>query len=192
MAKDNLLMGSVPIRQMLNGPYIQNSIFEWKGLGILMVACFAAAAVGSSCAHTPVDIEALGIIISASVNWDDDPEPDGIQFAMRPQDADGFMVKAEGITNAKLWSQPDFSTAEKGRLIQEWNRPITKKDYTKDLIARIRLEYDGYIPRPGESGILELMFTTPDGKSFSFEETNIRLAYYSHELREQPPQGCCP
>ncbi|MBM3118511.1 MAG: hypothetical protein FJ006_03000 [Chloroflexi bacterium] len=138
--------------------------------------------MGSSCVSTAPDVTAIGFIVSASVNWDDDPEPDGVAFALRPQDADGFMVKAEGNLSARLWSQPDRFVENKGELIQEWNDiRVTRRDYDKrDLAARIRLEYADYKPAPSECGILEVTFTLPGGKSFTFSESKISL---------NPPQG---
>ena len=158
-----------------------------------VLACSAMVVLACSCAGTPADIEAVGFIVSGAVNWDDDPEPDGIQFVIRPQDVEGFMVKAEGSLNTKLWSQPDDFKEEKGELIQEWNDiHVTKKDYTEDLIARIRLEYDDYAPVPGERGILEVTLTIPDGRSFTFEESNIGLRPSPGVTREQQPSDCCP
>lgn len=161
-------------------------------IALLTLVCFAVAVVAPGCAHTPVDIKAVGFIVSGAVNWDNDPEPDGVQFVIRPQDVDGFMVKAEGNLNARLWSQPDASKEEKGELIQEWSDIyVTKKDYTEDLLARIRLEYNDYTPVLGERGILEVMLTVPDGRSFTSEESNISLNP-PQGIREQPPPGCCP
>lgn len=162
-------------------------------IGFPVLACFAMAVLACSCAGTLTDIEGVGFIVSGAVNWDDDPEPDGIQFVIRPQDVEGFMVKAEGSLNTKLWSQPDDFKEEKGELIQEWNDiHVTKKDYTEDLIARIRLEYDDYAPVPGERGILEVTLTIPDGRSFTFEESNIGLRPSAGVTREQQPSDCCP
>jgi hypothetical protein len=161
---------------------------------ILLLNYFAIITVmGSSCVSTPPDVTAIGFIVSASVNWDDDLEPDGVAFALRPQDADGFMVKAEGSLGAKLWSQPDRFAEKKGELIQEWNNiHVTRRDYSKkDLAARIRLEYADYKPAPGECGILEVTFTLPGGKSFTFSESKISLNP-PQGMREQLAPGCCP
>jgi len=163
-------------------------------IALLTLVCFAVAVAGSSCTHDPMltDIKSVDLIVSAATNWDDDPEPDGIQFVVRPQDADGFMVKAEGSLSARLWSQPDASKEEKGKLIQKWSDiHVTKKAYTEDLIARIRLEYNDYTPVLCERGILEVTLTLPDGRSFTFEESNISLNPLQG-IREQPPPGCCP
>jgi len=161
---------------------------------ILLLTWFAVITfISSSCVSTPPDVTAIGFIVSASVNWDDDPAPDGVAFALRPQDADGFMVKAEGNLSAKLWSQPDRFAEKKGELIQEWNGiHVTRRDYDKrDLAARIRLEYADYEPAPGECGILEVIFTLPSGKSFTFSESNISLNP-PQGMREQVAPGCCP
>jgi hypothetical protein len=161
---------------------------------ILLLTWFAVITfISSSCVSTPPDVTAIGFIVSASVNWDDDPAPDGVAFALRPQDADGFMVKAEGNLSAKLWSQPDRFAEKKGELIQEWNGiHVTRRDYDKrDLAARIRLEYADYKPTLGECGILEVIFTLPGGKSFTFSESNISLNP-PQGMREQLAPGCCP
>lgn len=148
---------------------------------------------GCSCAPTPTDVTAIGFIVLASVNWDDDPDPDGVAFALRPQNADGFMVEAEGNLIARLWSQPDRFAEKAGELIQEWNDIyVTRRDYSKrDLAARIRLDYADYKPAPGECGILEVIFTLPSGKGFTFSESNISLNP-PQGMSEQLAPGCCP
>ena len=161
---------------------------------ILPLTYFAfITVIGSSCVSTPPDVTAIGFIVAASVNWDDDPEPNGVAFAVRPQDADGFMVKAEGNLNARLWAQPDRGADKKGELIQEWNDiHVTRRDYgKKDLAARIRLEYADYKPALGEWGILEVIFTLPSGKSFTFSESKISLNP-PQGWRDQLAPGCCP
>jgi hypothetical protein len=161
---------------------------------ILLLTYFAVITViSSSCVSTAPDVTAIGFIVSASVNWDDDPDPDGVAFALRPQDADGFMVKAEGNLSARLWLQPDHFAEKKGELIQEWNGiHVTRRDYSKkDLTARIRLEYADYKPALGESGILEVIFALPEGKNFTFSESNISLNP-PQGMREQLAPGCCP
>ena len=161
---------------------------------ILLLTWFAVIMfISPSCVSTPPDVTAIGFILSASVNWDDDPAPDGVAFALRPQDADGFMVKAEGNLSAKLWSQPDRFAEKKGELIQEWNGiHVTRRDYDKrDLAARIRLEYADYKPTRGEGGILEVIFTLPEGESFTFSESNISLNP-PQGMREQLAPRCCP
>lgn len=146
-----------------------------------------------SCSPMPAEVTEIGFIMSASVNWDDDPEPDGIAFALRPQDTEGFMVEAEGNLNAKLWSQPNVFTENKGELIQEWNgMQVINRDYDKkDLAARIRLEYEDYMPALGEWGILEVIFVSPQGKNFTFTQNNISLNP-RQGLTQQLAPGCCP
>jgi len=137
------------------------------------------------------DIKSVDLIVSAATNWDDDPEPDGVQLIVRPQDDTGLVLRAEGSLNARLWSQPDASKEKKGKLIQEWSDIyVTKKDYTEDLLARIRLEYNDYTPVLGERGILEVTLTLPDGRSFTSEESNISLN--PPQGRGACPPGCCP
>ena len=105
-----------------------------------------------------------------------------------------LVVKAEGSLNATLWLQPDASKEERGQLIQKWSDiHVTKKYYTEELGLRVRLEYSGYTPHPREHGILEVTLIMPDGKSFSFEEANVRLGIsLREEIRGQPPPVCCP
>jgi len=165
---------------------VKSSIAVLASSVILAILC-------CSCVSTPTEVTAIGFIILASVNWDDDPDPDGVAFALRPQDADGFMVKAEGNLSARLWLQPDHFAEKKGELIQEWNGiHVTRRDYSKkDLTARIRLEYADYKPALGESGILEVIFALPEGKNFTFSESNISLNP-PQGMREQLAPGCCP
>lgn len=64
---------------------------EWN-VALLALVCFGVVVAGSSCAHTPVmtDIKSFNLLVSAATNWDADPEPDGIQFILRPLDDTGF------------------------------------------------------------------------------------------------------
>lgn len=164
-----------------------------KSSTAVLASSVIMAVLGCSCVSTPPDVTAIGFIILASVNWDDDPDPDGVAFALRPQGADGFMVEAEGNLSAKLWSQPDRFAEKKGEPIQEWNDIYVKRrDYSKkDLVARIRLDYADYKPTPGERGILEVIFTLPGGESFTFTESNISLNP-PQGMSEQLAPGCCP
>ena len=152
-----------------------------------------SSALLCSCASIPAEVTEIGFVVSALTNWDDDPEPDGVAFALRPQDAEGFMVAAEGSLSAKLWSQPDVFTENKGALIQEWNgMQVIKRDYDKkDLAARISLEYADYVPASGEYGILEVVFALPQGKSFTFAQSNISLNP-RQGLTQQLVPRCCP
>ena len=152
-----------------------------------------SSALLCSCASIPAEVTEIGFVVSASVNWDDDPEPDGVAFALRPQDAEGFMVEAEGSLSAKLWSQPDVFTENKGELIHEWNAmQVTRSDYSKkNLAATIRLEYEDYMPALGEWGILEVIFALPQGKNFTFTQNNISLNPRQGFTQQAAP-GCCP
>ena len=166
-----------------------------RSIALLTLVCVAGTIVAPGCAHNSVmtDIKSVDLIVSAVVNWDADPEPDGIQFIMRPQDDTGLVVRAEGILNAKLWSQPYTSRDKKSKLIEEWsNIQVTKKDYTEELGVRVHLEYSDYVPHPCENGILEVTLVTLDGKSFWFEEANIMLGYSNKKSGGTPPSACCP
>jgi len=133
-------------------------------------------------------IHKVRLLISASVNWDEDVEADGVQFLLIPEDSDGWPVRGELTVNASLWSQPDIFKRGKGKLIQEWKDiRITKRTYEGYGEARVRLEYSGYVPQPNEYGILEIKVQTADGRVFSFEES-IKLGYSS---TEQESPGCC-
>ena len=92
------------------------------------------------------DISIVKVSISASVNWDKDYEADGVQFVIRPQDADGFLIKDKCSINARLWLQNDVDGKEKGQLIQEWSQiKVSSGDYPDHVGARVRLEYKDYV-----------------------------------------------
>ena len=169
---------------------------------LLLLICFALMVSSCGCVHTPqvTSVTSLDLILSASLDWDDDPDPDGLQFRIIPKDSNGFVVKAEGTVSAKLWSQQNTTTGEKGKLIQEWNNMrIAKRDYDKELTPTVRLEYGDYSPFPGEFGTLEVVMTTPDGKRFTHEVKDITLKYFAGirvlpqpACSPQPGSGCCP
>ena len=160
---------------------------------IVAFVVILSSAVFSSCNsnQTTTKIHAVKMLLSASVNWDEDSEPDGVQFLLIPTDVDGWPVRGDMIVGASLWSQPSVFKREKGELIQEWkDLRITKRTYERYGEARIRLEYSGYVPQPSEYGILEVKVQTTDGRFFSFEEA-LRLGHSWTEINTQSPSGCC-
>ena len=162
-----------------------------KGLSTLITLIFITTSLlFSGCAVSKsTDIHLVKCIISASVKWDEDYEPDGVQFVIRPLDSSGFLVKDDCIVNAALWIQQDKN---KGALIQEWpNIKIDKKDYEGNYGARIYLEYTEYVPPPGENGILHAEVITSSGERFEFDQTNVKLRYRNLPGVQQQA-GCCP
>lgn len=164
-----------------------------KSRGAIIILCIIGVALLSGCAGVQAsDIKLVKLTIAASVNWDNDPEADGVQFRIRPQDVDGLLVPDSCVINARLWAQLDEDGKEKGELIQEWNKiQVSRKDYIEHVGARVRLEYTAYVPVPKDNGILWIEVITSDGRSFPFEEANVRLGYYNlPDIKRDI--GCCP
>ena len=172
--------------------YMQNS--SWGVVRVMVgILCITGIAAVSGCTDAQAaDINLVKLTISASVNWDKDPEADGVQFIIRPQDDSGLLIKDKCIINSRVWLQQDEEGKEKGKLIDEWHQfQVTRKDYDEYVGARIRLEYHGYVPLPPENGILWIEVITSDGRSFSFQEANVRLGYYNlPDIKRDI--GCCP
>ena len=97
-------------------------------------------------------------------SWDDDPDIDGIDFVLRPLDAQEKVVKTTGTLTAKLWLEQE---GEKGDLIMEWvDLPVTEADYAFPMGYTIRLDYGDFVPGVKQYGIVEVTFVIPDGTSF--------------------------
>ena len=164
-----------------------------KTILIVLLPIMGMIVLFTGCIDSNEDnIADVKLIISASVNWDDDPEADGIQFIISPIDKDGFLIKDKCVINAKLWSEQDKDSLNKGTLIQVWEGiHVIPKDYTKELGARVSLEYNNYKPLPHENGMLQVEVTISDGRRFTFPETNVRMGYFNWaEVQRQA--GCCP
>ena len=103
-------------------------------------------------------------------NTDADPKADELQVNIQPYGINDTPIDAEGVVSAKLWLATGLfkDVNKKGELLQEWYGIHISKDDYDSLGAIVRLEYhNGYVPEEGDSGILEVTFTTPDQKSFS-------------------------
>lgn len=124
-------------------------------------------------------VTTIGQVSISAANWDADPEVDGLSFWLQPKDAESNLVKTDGKISAKLWKLECTEMSQIGcverkctkkekDLIETWNDvAVTKKDY--DIIrAVVKLEYKNYTPQGDdyEIGCVEVVFTTPDGKSF--------------------------
>ena len=132
-------------------------------------------------------ITTLGIGYLMLESWDADPEVDGVRVELFLKDAQDNFVKTEGVVGAKLWLQPSILEKVKGDLIQKWSGiQITYEDYgwaggmkTPVQIfiggAKMLLQYKDYIPGESDYGILEVTFTTPDGRDFTAREKSIKL-----------------
>lgn len=112
----------------------------------------------------------IGFFTPAS--WDYDPEVDGMDFVIRPEDAGGKMVRTPGLVTAKLWFEKEEGV--KGDFIQEWTDiEVTEDDYAFPMGVTIRLEYQEFQPPPRQYGIIEVTFVTPDGKSFTASDRMV-------------------
>ncbi len=130
-------------------------------------------------APAPISTKVVTIDIGWPVaeNWDADPDIDGIELYLRPEDAQGKMVETASVVSAKLWLERSIiEGGGKGSLIQEWSGiQLTKEDYDWLYGATIHLEYKGFRPASIQFGILEVTFVTPDGKSFGARANYIVL-----------------
>jgi hypothetical protein len=157
---------------------------------ILFTLIVVALLLSTSCTmgKSETKIHSVKLIVSASVNWDEDNDADGVQFLLIPTDTDGWPIREELLVSASLWSQLDRFNRERGDLIQEWRDVrITKRTYERYGEARVCLEYSSYVPEPDEYGILDVTVQTEDGRSFSFEEI-VGLRYSPNQ---QGTSGCC-
>lgn len=171
------------IQQLEKGPAVLLEVIV-----ALVVILSGVVFLGCNSIQATSKIHKVKLLISASVNWDEDAESDGVQFLLVPEDSDGWPVRDELNISATLWAQPDVFKKEKGKLLQEWKDiRITKRTYERYGEARVRLEYSGYVPQPNEYGILQITAQTADGRVFSFEEA-IKLGYSSNS---PGPPGCC-
>jgi hypothetical protein len=81
-------------------------------IALLLSTAFSLGCNGN---QSTTKIHAVKLLISASVNWDEDAEADGVQFLLIPTDADGWPVRSELTVSASLWSQPDVFKKERKR-----------------------------------------------------------------------------
>jgi hypothetical protein len=144
------------------------------------VSLFAVTATFSACVGGRTEnITSVKFSVSASVEWDNDFQGDGVQFTLRPLDDTGFLVRDNLLINAKLWKQQGDNNTDNLTLIQEWEGiSVTKKDFDQ-YGAGVRLEFTNYVPSQQDSGILAVEAFAPDGRKFSFQESNVRLGYYN-------------
>ena len=175
---------------------------ESRKVSRLVFTCvlfFAAATAFFACYGAATEnITSVKFSVSASVDWDNDCQGDGVQFTLRPLDDTGFLVRGNLLVNAKLWKQQGDNDSDNMTLIQEWEGiRVTKKDFD-DYGAGIRLEFTNFVPSPPDNGILAVDAYSPDGRKFSFQESNVLLGYYN--IRNinttcNPTSGsssCCP
>lgn len=161
-----------------------NRFFVISFMLIIFVLLFTACGVDKS----ETKIDTVKLIMSASVNWDEDVLADGVQFLLIPTDTDGWPVREELMVSASLWSLPNRYKIERGDLIQEWKDiRITKRTYERYGEARVRLEYEDYVPGPNDYGILDVTVHAKDGMVFPFEQV-VSLGYFSGS---QDASGCC-
>lgn len=143
------------------------------------------------------NITSVKYSISASVDWDKDQAADGVQFRIRPLDDYGLLVKDNMVVNAKIWKLLDENNSDNITLLQEWDGiNITKKDFDQ-YGAVVRLEFTNYVPLAPDKGKLWVEAFVPDGRNFSFQESNILLGYYNilNTTVCNPSSGsssCCP
>ena len=101
-----------------------------------------------------------------AASWDDDPDIDGIDFVLKPLDAEGKTVKVTGVLTAKLWLET--AEQEKGDFVMEWpDMQVTEADYAFPMGYTIRLDYGDWQPESaGQYGIVEVTFVIADGTSY--------------------------
>jgi hypothetical protein len=137
----------------------------------------APAGGGTPTSPAPTGVVTLDLFpFTMAESWDADPEIDGLEVEIYPKDAEDDRVRAEGTVSAELWLQKSLFESEKGDLVQTWSGiSITEDDYGFIGGAKVRLEYSGFMPTEDQWGILEVTFTTLDGKSFTAREKDVHL-----------------
>jgi hypothetical protein len=128
---------------------------------------------------TPTATEVVTIDIGwpMAENWDADPDIDGIEFHLRPKDAQDETVHTAGVVSAKLWLERSFlEGGGKGSLVQEWSSiQVTEDDYDWLYGAIIHLEYKSFQPERLQLGILEVTLVTPNDEGFGARANSIFL-----------------
>jgi len=132
-------------------------------------------------------VQTLGLFLAQGKNWNSDPDADGVEVTIQPKDVNDDMVRAAGAISAKLWySDLDSAFSNvKGDFIQEWTNIRVSRDNYDFLGAEVRLEYKPEVKqsilshRKYQMGWLEIILTTPDGKSFTAKYDSVLLAGYN-------------
>ena len=111
-------------------------------------------------------VVSLEVSYFTPASWDDDPDIDGIDFVLRPLDAQGKVVKTTGVLTAKLWLETP--EGEKGDFIMEWpDILVTEAEYAFPMGYTIRLDYGDFVPKGEQQyGIVGVTFVISDGTSF--------------------------
>jgi hypothetical protein len=149
----------------------------WLTIALLM--CTMLIGCGATDGASPDTDKILAVEIGQAMglNWDSDPDPDGIECYLAPRDLQGELIAAPGTASAQLWlSLSVVESSRKGDLVQEWSGIKVKAgDYDPTSGALIRLEYRNFTPDMIAYGILEVTLETADGKKFTAREDSVIL-----------------
>ena len=102
----------------------------------------------------------------------------GLEILLIPRGSQGFIVKTDGILDAKLWLQESLGGEVRyDQLIQGWDDiQISIDDYTLFQGVKVDLIYDEEIFCEDTYGSLEVTLTTPDGKSLTDTISDIAIS----------------
>jgi|GEM_PF-5795685 len=102
----------------------------------------------------------------------------GLEILLIPRGSQGFIIKTDGILDARLWLQESLGGAVRyDQLIQGWDDiQISIEDYTRFQGVKVDLMYDEEIFYEDAYGSLEVTLTTPDGKSLTDTISDIAIS----------------
>lgn len=132
---------------------------------------------GTQITEEPTNVVSLSTVLPRARNFDSDPEKDGVEVTVSPKDVDGNLVRTDGTVTARLWLSVFDSEGNRvrGRLLETWNNmPVSKSGYG-DYGYKIVLPFSNYASQTNDYGLFEITLRTPDGKSFTAEETPLSL-----------------
>jgi len=121
-------------------------------------------------------VASLDVSYFTAASWDDDPDLDGIDFVLRPLDAQEKVVKTTGVLTAKLWLEAEGEQNVKGDFVMEWpDMQVTLAEYAFPMGYTIRLDYGDFVPGVKQYGIVEVTFVISDGTSFTADSPRLVL-----------------
>ncbi|MFH1638138.1 MAG: DUF4352 domain-containing protein [Candidatus Woesearchaeota archaeon] len=124
-------------------------------------------------------------------NFDADPEVDGLELTITPEDKEGKLVKARGkifvqiwpktcIREGEYWGCEEEACIKSNYPIESWSKAVTMADYSSYSGVPLQLEYTNPLSyyenlEPG-GGCVDITFTLLSGESFRLSEEIYSLS----------------